>query len=98
MTIDGDAVGLDWVKVYANTSFGASSVSVNTTFVVNVSAYLAPADHTFEVAEGAEFVHSLPVGDAWISPDVSVEVEGLPNGVYLQAAPNQHHSTHRHGP
>jgi len=81
VTITGDAVGSDWVKVFANTTFGTSTVSVNSTFLVTVTDYLAPADHVLDVAEGAEFVHVLPVGDAWISPDVTVEVEGLPDGV-----------------
>ena len=81
VTITGDAVGSDWVKVYANTTFGTSTISVNSTFLVTVTEYLAPADHTIDVAEGAEFAHVLPVGDAWISPDVTVEVEGLPDGL-----------------
>ena len=81
VTITGDGVGSDWVKVFANTTFGTSTVSVNSTFLVTVTDYLAPADHVIDVAEGAEFVHVLPVGDAWINPDVTVEVEGLPTGV-----------------
>ena len=80
--LTGLAVGLqDEVMVFANTTFGTDVVSVNTTFVVNVTEYLAAADHVLTVAAGSQFANVVGVGATWVPQGTTVEAEGLPSNV-----------------
>ncbi len=82
VSLTGLSVGVqDQVTVFANTTFGTDVVSVNTTFVVNVTEYLAPADHVLTVAAGSQFSNVVGAGATWVPEGTTVEAQGLPSSM-----------------